>query len=168
MTQQCNYNKQRWRKEQWLARRVEELDSESAFSVSHLSDMTFPAYINDEMPAPVKTVCNIMIQVHWDKNYSISCWSQDLILLRRQNSLITVNNLNFERFILMLKKELKYNDWWDMIMYEHTDVAIMHILNELEWKTVLLKMHTERSIHFFFTIRRRTWRIIYEFDDLSY
>ena len=168
MTQQCNYNKQRQRKEQWLARRVEELDSESAFSVSHLSDMTFPAYTDDEMSASVKTVCNIMIQIHWDKNYSISCWSQDLISLRRQNSLITVNNLNFERFISMLKKELKYNDWQDMIVYECADMTIMHISNELEWKTVFLKMYTERSIHFFFTIRRRIWRIICEFDDLSY
>ena len=130
--------------------------------------MIFSAYTDNEMLTPVKTVCNIMIQVHWDKNYSISCWSQDLISLRRQNSLITVNNLNFERFILMLKKELKYNNWQDMIVYEYTDMTIMHILNELKWKTALLKMHTERSIHFFFIIRRRTWRIIYKFDDLSY
>ena len=61
MTQQCNYNKWRWRKEQWLIRRVEELNSESAFSISHLSDMIFSAYTDDEMSASVKTVCNIMI-----------------------------------------------------------------------------------------------------------
>ena len=61
MTQQCNYNKQRQRKEQWLARRVKEFDSESAFSISHLSDMTFSAYTDDEMSASVKTVCNIII-----------------------------------------------------------------------------------------------------------
>ena len=61
MTQQYNYNKQRQRKEQWLAKKVKELDSESVFSVSHLSDMIFSAYTDDKTSASVKTVCNIII-----------------------------------------------------------------------------------------------------------
>ncbi len=43
-------------------------------------------------------------------------------------------------------KKLKYNEWWDTIVYECIDVTIMHIINKLKWRTALSKMYTERSI----------------------
>jgi len=74
-----------------------------------------------------------------------------------------MNNLNFSKFILMIMKKLKYNDQQDMIVYECVDVTTMHIENELKWRTALSEMHTERSIQFFFAIRRRTERADCEF-----
>ena len=45
---------------------------------------------------------------------------------------IMMNDLNFSKFILMITKELKYNNQQDIIVYECVDVATMHIENELK------------------------------------
>ncbi len=58
----------------------------------------------------------------------------------------------------MITKKLRYNEQQDMIIYKCIDVTTMHIINELKWRTVFLKMHIERFIWFFFTIKKRTWR----------
>ena len=47
----------------------------------------------------------------------------------------------------------------------------MHIINKLKWRTALSKMHTENSIHFFFTVRRReSWdnheRVFWLYHDM--
>jgi len=89
-------------------------------------------YTDDKKSESLKTVQNIMIQIHQDKNYSISCRSQDLLLLKKIEDLIMMNDLNFSKFILMITKKLKYNDQQNMIVYECVDIITMHIANKLK------------------------------------
>jgi hypothetical protein len=84
-----------------------------------------------------------MIQVHWDQNHSISCRSQDLLQSEKMKGVIMMNDLNFSRFISMIMKKLKYNNWQDMIVYERIGMTTMHIANKLKWRTALSEMHTE-------------------------
>jgi len=168
LTQQCNYNKWRWTKKKRISRRIKEHGSAPASNVPQLTEISLPSYINDKKPEPLKAVQNTMIQVHRDQNHSISCRSQDLLQLRKMKGVIMMNDLNFSRFILMITKKLKYNNWWDMIVYERIGVATMHIANKLEWRTALSEMHTEGSIQFFFAIKRRTERADCEFVNIQH
>jgi len=168
LAQWCNYNKQRQTKKKRIFKRIEEHDSASASNVPQSTEISLLSYTDDKKPEPLKKVQNTMIQVHWNKNHSISCRSQDLLQLRKMKDLIMMNDLNFSKFILMIIKELKYNNQQDMIVYECVDVTTMHIENELKWRTALSEMHTERSIQFFFAIKRRTERADCEFVDVQH
>ncbi len=168
LAQWCNYNKQRWTKKKRISRRVEEHSSASASNVPQSIEISLPSYIDNKKSEPLKTVQNIMIQVHQDQNHSISCRSQDLLQLRKMKGMIMMNDLNFSRFILMITKKLKYNDWQDIIVYERIGMTTMHIANELKWRTALSEMHTERSIQFFFAVKRRTERADCEFVDIQH
>ena len=168
LTQWCNYNKQRQMKKKRISRRVEEHNPAPASNVPQSTEISLSFYIDDEKPELLKAVQNTMIQVHWDQNHSISCRSQDLLQSGKMKGLIMMNDLNFSKFILMITKKLKYNDQQDMIVYECVDMATMHIENELKWRTALSEMHTERSIQFFFAIRRRTERVNCEFVNVQH
>ncbi len=132
LTQQCNCNKQRWTKKKRIFRRVEEHGSASASNVSQSIETSLFSYTDDKKPEPLKKVQNIMMQVHWDKNHSISCRSQDLLQSEKMKGLIMMNDLNFSKFISMITKKLKYNDQQDIIVYECVDMTTMHIENELK------------------------------------
>jgi len=168
LTQQCNYNKQRQIKEKQIFRRVEDHDLVSAFNVLQSFDTSFFSYIDDKKSKSLKTVQNIMIQIYQNKNHSTSCRSQDLLLLRKIEDLIMMNDLNFSKFISMIMKKLKYNDQQDIIVYKCVNMTTMYIANKLKWKTTLFKMHTKRSIQFFFAIKRRTERTNCEFVDVQH
>jgi len=168
LTQWCNYNKQRQMKKKRISRRVEEHDSAPASNVPQSTEISLLFYTDDKKSEPLKKVQNTMMQVHWNKNHSISCRSQDLLQLRKMKGLIMMNDLNFSKFILMITKKLKYNNQQDMIVYERVDMTTMHIENELKWRTALSEMHTEGSIQFFFAIRRRTERADCEFVDVQH
>jgi len=119
-------------KKKRIFRRVEEHSSASASNVSQSTEISLFSYINDKKSEPLKKVQNIMMQVHQDKNHSISCRSQDLLQLRKMKGLIMMNDLNFSKFISMITKKLKYNNQQDIIVYERVDVTTMHIENELK------------------------------------
>jgi len=168
LTQWCNYNKQRWTKKKRISKRIEEHGSASASNVPQSIKISLSSYIDDKKSEPLKAVQNTMIQVYWDQNHSISCRSQDLLQSGKMKGVIMMNDLNFSRFILMIMKKLKYNDWWDIIVYECIGMTTMHIANKLKWRTALSEMHTERSIQFFFAIKRRTKRADCEFVDIQH
>ena len=168
LTQWCNYNKWRQMKKKRIFKRIKEHGSAPASNVPQSTEISLPSYTDNKKLEPLKKVQNTMMQVHWDKNHSISCRSQDLLQSRKMKGLIMMNDLNFSKFILMITKKLKYNDQQDMIVYERVGVTTMHIENELKWRTALSEMHTERSIQFFFAIRRRTERVNCEFVDIQH
>ena len=168
LAQWCNYNKQRQMKKKRISKRIEEHSSASASNVPQSTETSLPSYTDDKKPEPLKAVQNIMIQVHQDQNHSISCRSQDLLQSGKMKGMIMMNDLNFSRFISMIMKKLKYNDQWDMIVYERISMTTMHIANKLKWRTALSEMHTKRSIQFFFAIKRRTERADCEFVDIQH
>ncbi len=168
LSQWCNYNKQRQIKKKKISRRVEEHSSAPASNVPQSIKISLSSYTDDKKPEPLKAVQNTMIQVHWDQNHSISCRSQDLLQSGKMKSVIMMNDLNFSRFISVITKKLKYNNWQDMIVYEHIDVTTMHIANKLKWRTALSEMYTEGSIQFFFAVKRRTERADCEFVDIQH
>jgi len=100
--------------------------------VLQLFDTSLLFYINNEKSESLKTVQNIMIQIHQNKNHSINCRSQNLLLLEKIEDLMMINDLNFSKFILMIMKKLKYNDQQNIIVYEHLSVTTMHIANKLK------------------------------------
>ncbi len=168
LAQWCNYNKRRQSKKKRISRRVEEHGPAPASNVPQSTEISLSFYTDDKKSEPLKAVQNTMIQVHWDQNHSTSCRSQDLLQSGKMKGMIMMNDLNFSRFISMIMKELKYNNWQDMIVYERIGVATMHIANKLKWRTALSEMHTERSIQFFFAVKRRTKRADCEFVDIQH
>jgi len=168
LTQWCNYNKWRQMKKKKISKRVEEHSPAPASNVPQSTEISLLSYTDDKKSESLKTVQNTMIQVHQDQNHSISCRSQDLLQLRKMKGVIMMNDLNFSRFILMIMKKLKYNNWQDMIVYEHVGMTTMHIANKLKWRTALSEMHIKRSIQFFFAIKRRTERADCEFVDIQH
>ena len=114
-----------------------------------------------------------MIQVHQDMNHSTFCRSQNLLVVKRLKDMVQMNDMNFSKFIFLIKKKLHYDDEQNMIVYKWIDIVSIHIINELKWRTALFKMHTENSIHFFFTVRRReSWdnheRVFWLYHDINH
>jgi len=119
-------------KKKRIFKRIKEHGSASASNVPQSIKISLFSYIDNEKPESLKKVQNTMMQIHQNKNHSISCRSQDLLQLRKMKGLIMMNDLNFSKFISMITKELKYNDQQDMIVYECIDMTTMHIENELK------------------------------------
>ena len=168
LTQQCNYNKWRQIKEKWIFKRVKDHDLTLVFNVSQSFNTNLFFYINNKKSESLKTVQNIMIQIHQNKNHSTSCKSQDLLLLKKIKDLFMMNDLNFSKFILIIMKKLKYNDQQNIIMYKCNSVITIHIANKLKWRTALFEMYIERFIQFFFVIKKRTKRTNYKFVDIQH
>jgi len=64
LTQWCNYNKWRQIKEKWIFRKIEDHDSALVFNVSQSFNTNLFFYINNKKSKSLKTVQNIMIQIH--------------------------------------------------------------------------------------------------------
>jgi len=79
LAQWCNYNKRRQMKKKRISKRIEEHSSASASNVPQSTETSLSSYTDDKKPEPLKKVQNIIMQVHQDKNHSISCRSQDLL-----------------------------------------------------------------------------------------
>ena len=60
------------------------------------------------MHKSVKTVQNIMIQVHCNISHSICCRSQDLLVSDIAKSMIEIDDLNFTTFINLISLKLSY------------------------------------------------------------
>jgi len=146
LTQWCNYNKWRQIKEKWIFRRVKDHDSALVFNVLQSFNTSLFFYIDNKKSELLKTVQNIMIQIHQNKNHSTSCKSQDLLSSEKIEDLIIINDLNFSKFILMIMKKLKYNDQQNIIVYECINIITMYIANKLKWRTALFEMHIKRFI----------------------
>ncbi len=154
IAQRCNYNKRRRVKTQTVASVNEIQHIVTSSSISN-SLSTSSSLINDiNMHESVKTVQNIMIQVHCNIFHSICCRSQDLLVSDIAKSMIEINDLNFTTFIDLISLKLSYKKRKYTIFYERDDTANISIMNEREWKAAFTEMHTKRFLQFCFIIRR--------------
>ena len=87
---------------------------------------------NIDMHESVKTVQNIMIQVHRDISHSICYRSQDLLVSGTAKSVIEIDDLNFMTFIDLISLKLSYKKRKYTIFYERDDTANISITNERE------------------------------------
>jgi len=130
--QWCNYNKRRQKKNKRTSIKIKRKNLTSFSDVSQSSDTSFFSSINNEKSESLKSVQNMMIQIHWNMNHSTFCRSQDLLVLNKLNDMIKMNNLNFSKFISLIVRELSYNNKQDIIIYECVEVINMHIVNKLK------------------------------------
>jgi len=84
------------------------------------------------MHESVKTVQNIMIQVHRDISHSICCRSQDLLVSDIAKSVIEIDDLNFMTFIDLISLKLSYKKREYTIFYERDDTTNISIMNKRE------------------------------------
>ncbi len=154
IAQQCNYNKRRWVKTQTVVFMNEIQHIVTSFSISNSSSMSSSSINNINMHESVKTVQNIMIQVHCNISHSICCKSQDLLVSDIAKSMIEINDLNFMTFINLISLKLSYKKRKYTIFYECDDTANISIINEWEWKAAFTEMHTKKFLWFCFIIRR--------------
>lgn len=109
----------------------EECVSTTAPDISQSSDASLPSYTDDKKkPEPMTAIQNTTLQVRRDKNHSVSCRPQDLLQLGKTEGLIMLDDLDFRKFLLMVTKELEYNDGDNMIVYERIGVDPMPIADE--------------------------------------
>jgi len=123
-------------------------------SILNSLSTSFSSTNDIDMHESVKTVQNIMIQVHCNIFHSICCRSQDLLILGIAKSMIEINDLNFTTFIDLISLKLSYKKRKYTIFYEHDDTANISIMNEREWKAAFTEMHIKRFLWFCFIIRR--------------
>ncbi len=123
-------------------------------SILNSSSTSSSSTNNINMHESVKTVQNIMIQVHCNISHNICCRSQDLLVSDTAKSAIEINNLNFTTFIDLISLKLNYKKRKYTIFYEHDNTANISIMNEREWKAAFTEMHTKRFLWFCFIIRR--------------
>jgi len=102
----------------------------TSFSISNSSSMSSSSINNINMHESVKTVQNIMIQVHCNISHSICCKSQDLLVSDIAKSMIEINDLNFMTFINLISLKLSYKKRKYTIFYECDDTANISIINE--------------------------------------
>ena len=154
ITQRCNYNKRR-RVKTWTVASVNEIQHiVTSSSISNSSSTSSSSINNIDMHESVKTVQNIMIQVHRDISHSICCRSQDLLVSDIAKSMIENNDLNFTTFIDLISLKLSYKKRKYTIFYERDNIANISITNEREWKAAFTEMHTKRFLWFCFIIKR--------------
>jgi len=132
IAQQCNYNKRRWVKTQTVVFMNEIQHIVTSFSISNSSSMSSSSINNINMHESVKTVQNIMIQVHCNISHSICCKSQDLLVSDIAKSMIEINDLNFMTFINLISLKLSYKKRKYTIFHECDDTANISIINEWE------------------------------------
>ncbi len=154
ITQWCNYNKRKWVKTQTVVSVNEIQHIVTSFNISNSSSMSSSSINDIDMHEFVKTVQNIMIQVHYDIFHNIYCRSQDLLVSNIAKSMIEIDDLNFTTFIDLISLKLSYKKRKYTIFYECDDTANISIMNEREWKVAFTEMHMKRFLWFCFIIRR--------------
>ena len=108
ITQWCNYNKRK-RVKTWTVMSVNKIQHiVTSFNISNSSSTSSFSINNIDMHESVKTVQNIMIQVHHNISYNICCRSQDLLVSDTAKSMIEINDLNFTTFINLISLKLSY------------------------------------------------------------
>ncbi len=80
----------------------------TSFNISNSSSTSSFSINNIDMHESVKTVQNIMIQVHHNISYNICCRSQNLLVSDTAKSMIEINDLNFTTFINLISLKLSY------------------------------------------------------------
>jgi hypothetical protein len=65
---------------------------------------------------------------------------------------ITVDDLQFARFLKVLKEDIAYNDAEDIIVYKCDDENLVAITNEEAWRAALDEMYLKGSSRFTFSI----------------
>ncbi len=154
IAQRCNYNKRR-RVKTWTVASVNEIQHiVTSFSILNFSSTSSSLINNIDMHESVKTVQNIMIQVHRDISHSICCRSQDLLVSDIAKSVIEIDDLNFMTFIDLISLKLSYKKREYTIFYERDDTTNISIMNKREWKAAFTEMHMKRFLWFCFIIRR--------------
>jgi len=101
-------------------------------SISNSLSMSSSSTNDIDMHESVKTVQNIMIQVHRDISHNICCRSQDLLISDTAKSMIEIDDLNFTTFIDLISLKLSYKKRKYTIFYERDDTANISIMNEQE------------------------------------
>jgi len=101
-------------------------------SISNSSSMSSSLTNDIDMHESVKTVQNIMIQVHHDISHSICYRSQDLLVSDIAKSMIEIDDLNFTTFINLISLKLSYKKRKYIIFYERDDTTNISIINERE------------------------------------
>ncbi|KAI9877216.1 MAG: hypothetical protein M1830_004497 [Pleopsidium flavum] len=144
MAQRCNYNKRRRLKSKRISREVEVYEAAYVRTLS-ASDTSPPSHTDDKRRRPLKTIQNTMVQVCRPKYRNTSCRPQDLLAPGSLKDTITVDDLDFRKFIALVARELAYNEREDIIVYERAGVVDMNITNELEWRAALEEMRREGS-----------------------
>jgi len=104
----------------------------TSFSISNSSSTSSSSTNDIDMHESVKTVQNIMIQVHRDIFHNICYRSQDLLVSDTAKSMIEINDLNFMTFINLISLKLNYKKRKYTIFYERDNIANISITNERE------------------------------------
>jgi hypothetical protein len=69
---------------------------------------------------------------------------------------ITVDDLQFARFLKVLKEDIAYNDAEDIIVYKCDDENLVAITNEEAWRAALDEMYLKGSSRFTFSVEPKT------------
>jgi len=104
----------------------------TSFNILNSLSMNSSSINNIDMHESVKTVQNIMIQVHYNISHSICCRSQDLLISDTAKNMIEINNMNFTTFTDLISLKLSYKKRKYTIVYEHDDTMNISIMNEHE------------------------------------
>ena len=83
LVQWCNYNRRRWEKNKRISTKIERQISSSFFKISQSFNISLFSFTDNKKSELLKSVWNIMIQVHQDMNHSTFCRSQNLLVRKR-------------------------------------------------------------------------------------
>lgn len=81
------------------------------------------------------------------------CSINNIIKENKNINIIEVMNLNFDKWKMILKKNIAYDDLHNVIVY-NSDKNSIEIIIEQSWRETLIEMHAWDQSHFCFNIKK--------------
>ncbi len=81
------------------------------------------------------------------------CSISDIMKENKNINIIEIMNLNFDKWKMILKKNIAYDDLHDVIVY-NSDKNSIEIIIEQSWRETFVEMHAWDQSHFCFNIKK--------------
>jgi len=111
---------------------------------------------------------NTLFATKLQSTSSSFCSISDIMKENKNINIIEVMNLNFDKWKMILKKNIVYDDLYNVIVY-NSDKNSIEIIIKQSWRETLVEIHAQDQSYFCFNIKKsdsdETIKIVIQIQD---
>ena len=153
LAQRTNYNKRRRARAHRRRTDGQEEHRVSSEDVSEESDERPSSSESGKCNDRVGSICDTILYISTTTDKSTICTTQDVQKIGIHTGPKSIDDLDFKRFMLLIKHDLDYNEKKDTIIYARPGLPMTCIANERQWKAAMVEMTALGVERFSFSIR---------------
>ena len=153
LAQRTNYNKRRRARAHRRRTDIREEPRVSSDDESEESDERPSSSESNKCNDRAGSICHTILYINTTADKSTICTTQDVQKIGIHTGPRSIDDLDFKRFMLLIKNDLGYNEKRDTIIYARPGLPMTSIANERQWKAAMVEMVALGVERFSFSIK---------------